>query len=95
LIFFLFFLLLKGRGVEVNVFFPLHICSGHYTHKVAGWRLFDHQKPNVMPGYFSVMPGFFYKKFVIFLGLFLLLITFVNYFLLLGGKVNCFRAFVF
>jgi hypothetical protein len=80
--------------VEVNVFFPLYICSGHYAHKVVGWRMFDHQNPNVMPGYFSVMPGFFFF-FCYFLLLFLLLITFVNYFLLLGGKVNCFRAFVF
>jgi hypothetical protein len=89
LIFFLFFLLLKGRGVEVNVFFPLHICSGHYAHKVAGWRLFDHQKPNVMPGYFSVMPGFF-LNFLLFFGSFFTTYNFCKLFFTVRGQGELF-----
>jgi hypothetical protein len=74
----------------------LYIWSGHYARKVAGWRLFDHQKHSVMPSCLSVMPGFFFFltffTFCYFLLLFLLLVTFINYFLLL--KVHCLLLFV-
>ncbi len=56
----------------------LYIWSGHYARNVAGFRLFDHQKP-------SVMPSFFFLTFFTFCYFFLLLVTFVNYFLLLKG----------
>jgi hypothetical protein len=65
--------------VEVNVFFRLHICSGHYAHKVAGWRLFDHKKPYCNAKLFGSSGKLFFSLFVIFL----LLVTFINYFLLL------------
>ncbi len=61
--FFYFFYCWRGGGWRLMFFSPLYIWSGHYAHKVAGWRLFDHQKPNVMPGYSSVMPGFFFDFF--------------------------------
>jgi hypothetical protein len=60
--FFSFFLLLKGRGVEVNVFFRLHICSRHYAHKVAGWRLFDHKKPYCNAKLFESSGKLFFSK---------------------------------
>ncbi len=44
-----------------------------------------------MPGCLSVMPGFFFDFFD-FLLLFLLLVTFINYFLLL--KVHCLLLFL-
>jgi len=46
-----------------RVSWNLYIWFGHYAHKVAGWRLFDHQKHDVMLGCFSVMPGFFFWFF--------------------------------
>jgi hypothetical protein len=46
----------------------LYIWSGHYARNAAGPRPFDHQKPTVMPGPFSVMLGlfFFFSLFVTF-----------------------------
>ncbi len=74
-----------------RVSWNLYIWFGHYAHKVANRRLFDHQKHGVMLGCFSVMPGFFFWFFSLFV-IFLLLVTFVNYFLLL--KVHCLLLFV-
>jgi len=82
------------KGLVQNNSGHLHIWSGHYAHKVAGWRLFDHQKEKeiVMPGSFFLFFWFFLGYFLLF---FLLLVIFVNYFLLFRGKVSCFRGFVF
>jgi hypothetical protein len=69
----------------------LYIWSGHYICKVGGWGLFDHQKPTVMRSYLSVVWGCFCWPFSLFVT-FLLLVTFVNYFLLL--KVHLLLLFV-
>ncbi len=42
----------------------LYIWFEHYTHKVAGSRLFDHKKPSAMPSCLSVVAScFFFFKF--------------------------------
>jgi hypothetical protein len=61
----------------------------HYTHKVAGSRLFDHKKPIHMTSCLSVVRSCFLKSFFHFLLLLLLFITFINYFLLLRRARVC------
>ncbi len=62
----------------------LYIWSGHYAHKDAGWRLCDHKKGPVVAGCFLVVAGCFCWPFSLFVT-FLLLVTFISYFLLLKG----------
>jgi len=75
----------------------LYIWFEHYTHKVAGSRLFDHKKPSAMPSCLIIVASCFrvlFFTFCYFLLPFLLLVTFVNYFLLLkGSKVSYFNLF--
>ncbi len=61
----------------------------HYTHKVAGSRLFDHKKPIHMTSCLSIVRSCFLKSFFHFLLLLLLFITFINYFLLLRRARVC------
>jgi hypothetical protein len=56
---------------------PIHMIWA-LRHKVAGWRLFDHQKETVMPGFFTVLPGFFFDFFH-FLLLFVTFFTACNF----------------
>jgi hypothetical protein len=68
----------------------LYIWSGHYARKVAGWRLFDHQKHSVMPGCLSVMPGFFlliFFNFCYFLLLFFTACNFYKLFFIVEGSL--------
>jgi hypothetical protein len=73
----------------------LYIWSGHYIRDAWGLRPFDHQKYTVVLRPFSVMLRPFlltFFTFCYFLLLFLLPVTFWNYFLLL--KVQCLLLFL-
>ncbi len=61
----------------------LYMWFEHYIHKVAGSRLFDHKKPYCNAKLFECSGKFFFQNFFSLFVIFLLLITFINYFLLL------------
>jgi hypothetical protein len=62
----------------------LYIWSAHYARSAGGWGLFDDQKQTVVQGCLNVVRGCFRWPFSPFVT-FLLLVTFVSYFLLLKG----------
>jgi hypothetical protein len=65
--------------MAVYDFFLLYIWFHHYARKDAGWRLFDHKKDTIVAGYFCWPFSFFV--------IFLLLVTFVNYFFTIQGSL--------
>ncbi len=88
----------RGENICPNhqvLHFSLYIWSGHYARNAWGLRPFDHQKYTVVLRPFSVMLRpllLTFFTFCYFLLLFILFVTFSNYFLLL--KVQCLLLFV-
>jgi hypothetical protein len=88
------YLTVARKGNWSIVLMSLYIWSGHYTCNAEGWRLFDHQKPSVMRGCFSVIWGCFCWLFSFFV------IFFIAYnfrkllFIIEKGQLNCFILFI-
>ncbi len=77
---------LEGCRLIFFLFVLLKVWSGHYECNAVGYGLFDQEKYIAVPGFFPAVPGFFcwpFSLLITFSYFFLLVISFVSYFLLL------------